>query len=147
MGRLSEMFPSRFTPMTHLRMYPSNSINTFLFSPYLDCPLIYQIRNSIATFYLLQMWQACWNRLSRLLMNSSKFIAQSTLTKINANKIMYSSDMALEGFTAYDSHIAKLVLVHLVVLCFLADSPTHAKVTNTPKPGQSNHSCRMCTVS
>jgi hypothetical protein len=80
-------------------------------------------------------------------MNSSKFIAQSTLTKINANKIMYSSDMALEGFTAYDSHIAKLVLVHLVVLCFLADSPTHAKVTNTPKPGQSNHSCRMCTLS
>jgi hypothetical protein len=80
-------------------------------------------------------------------MNSSKFIAESTLTKFNANKIMYSSDMALEGFTAYDSHIAEPVLVHSVVLCFLADSPMHAEVTNTPNPGQSNHPCRMCTLS
>jgi hypothetical protein len=80
-------------------------------------------------------------------MNSSKFIAQSTLTKINANNMMYYSDMALEGFTAYDSHIAEPVLVHSVVLCFLADSPMHAEVTNTPNPGQSNHPCRMCTLS
>jgi hypothetical protein len=70
--------------------------NISFFSPYLDCRLIYQIRNSIATFYLLQMWRACWNCLRRLLMNSIKFFAQSTLTKFDANKIMYSSDMALE---------------------------------------------------
>ncbi|PLW38987.1 hypothetical protein PCASD_08454 [Puccinia coronata f. sp. avenae] len=57
------------------------------------------------------------------------------------------NDMALEGFTAYDSHIAEPALVHSVVLCFLADSPMHAEVTNTPNPGQSNHPCRMCTLS
>jgi hypothetical protein len=55
--------------------------------------------------------------------------------------------MAQDGFAAYDSTISQPVLVHSVVLCFLADSPMHAEVTNTPNPGQSNHPCRMCTLS
>ncbi|PLW49893.1 hypothetical protein PCANC_07137 [Puccinia coronata f. sp. avenae] len=54
--------------------------------------------------------------------------------------------MAQDGFAAYDSTISQPVLVHSVVLCFLADSPMHAEVTNTPNPGQSNHPCRMCTL-
>ncbi|PLW08809.1 hypothetical protein PCASD_22471, partial [Puccinia coronata f. sp. avenae] len=55
--------------------------------------------------------------------------------------------MAQDGFAAYDCTISQPVLVHSVVLCFLADSPMHAEVTNTPNPGQSNHPCRMCTLS
>ncbi|PLW13751.1 hypothetical protein PCANC_17890 [Puccinia coronata f. sp. avenae] len=55
--------------------------------------------------------------------------------------------MALEGFSAWDCSISQTVLVNSVVLCFLADSPMHAEVTNTPNPGQSNHPCRMCKLS
>jgi hypothetical protein len=36
------------------------------------------------------------------------------------------------------------VLVNGHVLCFLADSPMHAEVTNTPNPGNSLNPCRMC---
>ncbi|PLW21644.1 hypothetical protein PCANC_03188 [Puccinia coronata f. sp. avenae] len=55
--------------------------------------------------------------------------------------------IAEEGFIAYDNVTSQVVLVNLVVLCFLADSPMHAEVTNTPIPGQANHPCRMCTLS
>ncbi|PLW12080.1 hypothetical protein PCANC_21933, partial [Puccinia coronata f. sp. avenae] len=55
--------------------------------------------------------------------------------------------MATEGFTAYDCSLGQPVLVTSVVLCFLADSPMHAEVTNTPNPGASNHPCRMCNFS
>ena len=55
--------------------------------------------------------------------------------------------MATDGFAAYDIGISQEVLVTSVVLCFLADSPMHAEVTNTPNPGPSLNPCRMCTLS
>jgi hypothetical protein len=61
--------------------------------------------------------------------------------------LRHLSRMAQDGFAAYDCSITQPVLVQSVVLCFLADSPMHAEVTNTPNPGQSNHPCRMCTLS
>jgi hypothetical protein len=36
------------------------------------------------------------------------------------------------------------VLVTGHVLCFLADSPMHTEVTNTPNPGSSLNPCRIC---
>jgi hypothetical protein len=54
--------------------------------------------------------------------------------------------MTTSGFHAYDVTISQEVLVTSLVLCFLADSPMHAEVTNTPNPGGSLHPCRMCTL-
>ncbi|OAV85917.1 hypothetical protein PTTG_02584, partial [Puccinia triticina 1-1 BBBD Race 1] len=55
--------------------------------------------------------------------------------------------MATDGFTAYDYSLSQEVLVNSVVLCFVGDSPMHAKITNTPNPGQALNPCRMCTLS
>ena len=54
--------------------------------------------------------------------------------------------MARDGFPAYDITLSQEVLVTSVVLCFLADSPMHAEVTNTPNPGSALNPCRMCTL-
>ncbi|PLW26028.1 hypothetical protein PCANC_22405, partial [Puccinia coronata f. sp. avenae] len=64
-----------------------------------------------------------------------------------SEQIVNDINMVTEGFTAYDCSLRKPVLVTSVVLCFLADSPMHAEVTNTPNPGASNHPCRMCKLS
>ncbi|EFP93552.2 uncharacterized protein PGTG_19548 [Puccinia graminis f. sp. tritici CRL 75-36-700-3] len=56
------------------------------------------------------------------------------------------NEMSLDGFLAYDASIHQEVWVNTLVLCFLADSPMHAEVTNTPNPGQSLNPCRMCTL-
>ncbi|KNF00664.1 hypothetical protein PSTG_06077 [Puccinia striiformis f. sp. tritici PST-78] len=55
--------------------------------------------------------------------------------------------MATEGYAAYDCTISQPVLVQTVVLCFLADSPMHAEITNTPNPGNALNPCRRCTLS
>ncbi|EFP91328.2 uncharacterized protein PGTG_16982 [Puccinia graminis f. sp. tritici CRL 75-36-700-3] len=57
------------------------------------------------------------------------------------------NDMAINGFTAYDSTIGQEVHVMTSLLCFLADSPMHAEITNTPVPGNSLNSCRYCVLS
>jgi hypothetical protein len=57
------------------------------------------------------------------------------------------SGMASDGFHSYDVTISQEVLVTSVVLCFLANSPMHAKVTNTSNPGGSLNPCQMCTLS
>jgi hypothetical protein len=57
-----------------------------------------------------------------------------------------NSDMAKKGFTAYDSTIGQEVLVMTSMLCFLADSPMHAKITNTHVPGNALNSCRYCIL-
>ncbi|EFP77823.2 uncharacterized protein PGTG_03779 [Puccinia graminis f. sp. tritici CRL 75-36-700-3] len=44
---------------------------------------------------------------------------------------------------AFDQSISQPVLVNTIVLCFLADSPMHAEITNTPNPGTSLNPCRM----
>lgn len=55
--------------------------------------------------------------------------------------------MATDGFTAFDCGISQPVLVMTTVLMFLADSPMHAEITNTPVPGISLNPCRICCLS
>ncbi|KAA1082636.1 hypothetical protein PGT21_009069 [Puccinia graminis f. sp. tritici] len=45
------------------------------------------------------------------------------------------NELATVGFEAYDHSISQVVLVTSTVLCFVADSPMHAEITNTPNPG------------
>jgi hypothetical protein len=52
----------------------------------------------------------------------------------------------LEGFEAYDISIGQPVLVMSMMLFFLADSPMHAEITNTPIPGASLNPCWICTL-
>ena len=56
------------------------------------------------------------------------------------------SDTATNGFIAYDITIGQEVLVMTSILCFLADSPMHAEITNTHVPGNSLNSCRCCVL-
>ena len=56
------------------------------------------------------------------------------------------SEMSNKGFDAYDSTIGQEVLVMTSILCFLADSPMHAEITNTHVPGNSLNSCRCCVL-
>ncbi|PLW22365.1 hypothetical protein PCASD_15908 [Puccinia coronata f. sp. avenae] len=57
------------------------------------------------------------------------------------------NEMSDNGFEAYNITISQKVLVMTSVLCFLADSPMHAKITNTPVPGNSLNPCRYCILS
>ncbi|KNZ50217.1 hypothetical protein VP01_453g9 [Puccinia sorghi] len=54
-----------------------------------------------------------------------------------------SNEMTLNGFESYDITIGQPFLVISIMLLFLADSPMHAKITNTPIPGASLNPCRM----
>ncbi|POV99603.1 hypothetical protein PSTT_13685 [Puccinia striiformis] len=56
------------------------------------------------------------------------------------------NDMATNGFIAYDSTLGKEVHVMTSSLCFLADSPMHAEITNTHVPGNALNSCRYCVL-
>ncbi|KAA1091010.1 hypothetical protein PGT21_020568 [Puccinia graminis f. sp. tritici] len=56
-------------------------------------------------------------------------------------------DMAINGFEAYDITISQKVHVMASVLCFQADSPMHAEITNTHVPGNALNSCRYCVLS
>ncbi|EHS64486.1 uncharacterized protein PGTG_20949 [Puccinia graminis f. sp. tritici CRL 75-36-700-3] len=57
------------------------------------------------------------------------------------------NEMGTKGYGAFDASIGQPVWVMSTVLCFLADSPMHAEITNTPNPGQSLNPCRVCTLS
>jgi hypothetical protein len=57
------------------------------------------------------------------------------------------SCLSSQGFPAYDIGIGEDVLVMTVVLAFLADSPMHAEITNTPVPLVSLNPCRFCELS
>ncbi|KNF03330.1 hypothetical protein PSTG_03598 [Puccinia striiformis f. sp. tritici PST-78] len=52
--------------------------------------------------------------------------------------------LSQEGCVTYDALLEEEVLMVVVPLCFLADSPMAAEVTNTPNPGSSNNPCRVC---
>jgi hypothetical protein len=54
--------------------------------------------------------------------------------------------LATEGVTAYDAALDAEVLIMSHVLCFQADSPMHAEVTNTPLPNNTLNPCRMCCL-
>ncbi|KNF04320.1 hypothetical protein PSTG_02662 [Puccinia striiformis f. sp. tritici PST-78] len=57
------------------------------------------------------------------------------------------NQMSTEGFDAYDVRLEEEVLVMTPVLAFLADSPMHAEITNTPVPSSSLNPCRSCKLS
>ncbi|KAA1083685.1 hypothetical protein PGT21_003970 [Puccinia graminis f. sp. tritici] len=52
------------------------------------------------------------------------------------------NEMVNNGFEAYDMTLSQTVLVMAPLLCFMADSPMHAEITNTPVPGPSLNPCR-----
>ncbi|KAH9440900.1 hypothetical protein Pst134EB_029552 [Puccinia striiformis f. sp. tritici] len=66
--------------------------------------------------------------------------------EIASQIVKESNDMTLNGFEAYDVTTGQPVLVMSMMLCFLADSPMHAEITNTPVPGASLNPCRICTL-
>ncbi|KAH9810013.1 hypothetical protein DFH28DRAFT_1132572 [Melampsora americana] len=54
---------------------------------------------------------------------------------------------ASEGFVTYDQMSGTDVLVMVVVLCHLGDSPMHAEISNTTNPANTLTPCRMCDLS
>ncbi|KAH9813910.1 hypothetical protein DFH28DRAFT_1169954, partial [Melampsora americana] len=52
-----------------------------------------------------------------------------------------------EGFVSYDISLDTEVLVMVLPLCHLGDSPMHAEITNTTNPSLTLNPCRMCTLS
>ncbi|KAI9624088.1 hypothetical protein KEM48_009166 [Puccinia striiformis f. sp. tritici PST-130] len=54
------------------------------------------------------------------------------------------NELATHGSIAYDAQLGQEVLFMVIPLCFLADSPKAAEITNTPNPGTSNNPCRVC---
>ncbi|KAA1123898.1 hypothetical protein PGTUg99_028932 [Puccinia graminis f. sp. tritici] len=56
------------------------------------------------------------------------------------------NELATKGSVAYDISLDQEVLFMTVPLCFLADSPMAAEITNTPNPGSSNNPCRICKL-
>jgi hypothetical protein len=54
--------------------------------------------------------------------------------------------MSINGFDTYNSTIEEEVYVMASILCFLADSPMHAEITNTPVPGNSLSPCQYCVL-
>ncbi|KNZ48649.1 hypothetical protein VP01_5513g1 [Puccinia sorghi] len=63
-------------------------------------------------------------------------IAESIVEQLN--------DLATNGCIGYDPMIQQEVLIMSMPLCFMADSPMAAGVTNTPHPGRANNPCRIC---
>jgi hypothetical protein len=57
-----------------------------------------------------------------------------------------ASVLATNGCVAYDLVLDSEVLIMSVALCFQADSPMHAAVTNTPNPNVSLNPCQMCQL-
>ncbi|KAH9819141.1 hypothetical protein DFH28DRAFT_1148262 [Melampsora americana] len=52
-----------------------------------------------------------------------------------------------DGFVSYDISLNTDVLVMVLPLCHLGDSPMHAEITNTTNPSLTLNPCRMCTLS
>lgn len=59
---------------------------------------------------------------------------------------MDTSDHGENGFIAYGETLGKDVLVMVVVLCHLGDSPMHAEICNTTNPANTLTPCRMCDL-
>ncbi|KAG0147529.1 hypothetical protein CROQUDRAFT_42715, partial [Cronartium quercuum f. sp. fusiforme G11] len=51
------------------------------------------------------------------------------------------STLVTEGFVAHDLSIGEEVLVMVVVLCHLGNSPMHAKILNTMSPATTLTPC------
>ncbi|KAI9613094.1 hypothetical protein H4Q26_010371 [Puccinia striiformis f. sp. tritici PST-130] len=56
------------------------------------------------------------------------------------------NDLCTIGHPAYDCELEADVLVMSVAMAFLAGSPMHAEITNTPLPGNANSPCRICQL-
>ncbi|KAH9815821.1 hypothetical protein DFH28DRAFT_927727 [Melampsora americana] len=75
----------------------------------------------------------------------------STLNKAGAlelgeNLVTELNMLGQDGFTTYDKSLKEDVLVMVVPLCHLGDSPMHAKITNTTNPSVTLNPCRICTL-
>lgn len=68
------------------------------------------------------------------------------LTDNRSDIICDTSELADEGFVTFDQASEEKVLVMVMVLCHLGDSPMHAEVTNTMNPANSLTPCRMCNL-
>ncbi|KAH9807622.1 hypothetical protein DFH28DRAFT_914221, partial [Melampsora americana] len=55
--------------------------------------------------------------------------------------------LSKDGFTSHDLSLNTDVLVMVLPLCHLGDSPMHAEITNTTNPSLTLNPCRMCTLS
>ncbi|OAV92864.1 hypothetical protein PTTG_02044 [Puccinia triticina 1-1 BBBD Race 1] len=77
------------------------------------------------------------------------FLATSNLAsacEMLENIVEELNFMGPEGFMAYDHGLSSPVLVRSLVFCFLANSSMHAKIMNTPIPGNCLNPCQMCTL-
>jgi hypothetical protein len=61
-------------------------------------------------------------------------------------KLHLFSSLATDGFLAYDCEVDQEVLVMVVVLCYLGDSPMHAEICNCINPGVTLTPCRICNL-
>ncbi|KAG0147462.1 hypothetical protein CROQUDRAFT_61614 [Cronartium quercuum f. sp. fusiforme G11] len=53
---------------------------------------------------------------------------------------------ATKGFKAIDCESNEKVLVMVVILCHMGDSPMHAEITNTMNPATALAPCRVCDL-
>ncbi|KAH9809949.1 hypothetical protein DFH28DRAFT_903738 [Melampsora americana] len=51
-----------------------------------------------------------------------------------------------DGFTNYNACLREDVLVMVVPLCHLGNSPMHAEITNTTNPSVTSNPCWICTL-
>lgn len=63
---------------------------------------------------------------------------------LSDRQFRFYSELATDGFVAYDHLAQKEVLAIPFILCHLGDSPMHAEVTNTMNPTVSLTPCRIC---
>ncbi|KNZ64413.1 hypothetical protein VP01_1031g6 [Puccinia sorghi] len=118
---LSYMKKSLFPTMTPLETFPSDGTST---SPSFSLclgHLILQIKNATSISY-------------------------QHLTTRTSSKLLVKFEMTLDGFEAYDISIGQPVLVMSMMLFFLADSPMHAKITNTQIPCASLNPCQIYSL-
>ena len=153
MEKSFKISPSLYMQMILLGMFPKNGINIFLsillFLVFLPT---FPIKNVIATSYPLltglQFWKLrnrLWKKWSQILFSFRFLFSLKDLDLSLSYFHFYSSSgITKDGFTTFDSTIMQEVLVTGHVLCFLADSPMHAEVTNTPNPGSSLTPCQIC---
>ncbi|KAH9809240.1 hypothetical protein DFH28DRAFT_934282 [Melampsora americana] len=72
---------------------------------------------------------------------------KSSALELGDNIVDELNTLGMDGFTAHDISLDKYVLVMVVPLCHLGDSPMHAEITNTTNPSITLNPCRICTLS
>lgn len=73
-------------------------------------------------------------------------VNQRMCTPVNRLAMSLRSDHSANGFFAYDHISGGEVLVMVVVLFHLGDSPMHAEISNTTNPANTLTPCRICDL-